>query len=544
MKTRIPVTALAALALSSLTAFAADPVEQLTARARTIPTEAAAAIPVQNNGRIKPLQTLAREAILFITGRYSWKSNEALPLYLALTLDEAAPQAPLVEVRDPDLRVELGFTKTVRHYSVQQLQTTRLELMARDLFAKEKQNSRSLTPHDKSIIETARQLDLLRGVISGDHLLTGLDFTFGSQDAGVRDATGRIHAAISGAMKAMAAGDAAKFSSLASDTAILARGVTLPPVLEPFRRTIGLELLFTQVQPFLFAALLYLAIGLVLIVPSLRKRVQPRHIPWLAVAPVVLHILGFAARVTITGFAPVTSMYGTMIWVGLGVALMAVLLHQLYRQALVAGLLLCGSSTLLLLTHQIPLILSPDMDPIVAVLRSNLWLTIHVLTITLSYACFTVAMLLGNAALIRRALGTDDADFIKKFAHSTYRSIQLGVFLLSVGIILGGVWADYSWGRFWGWDPKETWALIADLGFLMILHGRYVGWVRDFGILAWSPVAYLLVIMAWYGVNFILAAGLHSYGFSSGGATAVAIFVGLQLVILALAGTRTRRLSA
>jgi ABC-type transport system involved in cytochrome c biogenesis permease subunit len=113
--------------------------------------------------------------------------------------------------------------------------------------------------------------------------------------------------------------------------------------------------------------------------------------------------------------------------------------------------------------------------------------------------------------------------------------IQLGVFLITAGIILGGIWADYSWGRFWGWDPKETWALIADVGFIAILHARYTGWLKDFGVLAASCIAYLLVIMAWYGVNFILAAGLHSYGFSSGGALVVSIFVSAQLILFAAA---------
>ncbi|MGZ3748070.1 MAG: hypothetical protein ACXVCD_12090, partial [Pseudobdellovibrionaceae bacterium] len=81
---------------------------------------------------------------------------------------------------------------------------------------------------------------------------------------------------------------------------------------------------------------------------------------------------------------------------------------------------------------------------------------------------------------------------------------------------------------------KETWALIADVGFLSLLHARIAGWLKPFTLLAFSPVAYLLVIMAWYGVNFILAAGLHSYGFSSGGALVVAIYVAVQMIILAL----------
>jgi ABC-type transport system involved in cytochrome c biogenesis permease subunit len=178
------------------------------------------------------------------------------------------------------------------------------------------------------------------------------------------------------------------------------------------------------------------------------------------------------------------------------------------------------------------------MDPIVAVLRSNYWLTIHVLTITISYAALTIAMLIGNAALLRTIFSKNNAGFFKEYAHYAYRMIQLGVFLLTVGIILGGIWADYSWGRFWGWDPKETWALIADVGFIALLHARYIGWIRDFGILAFSPVAYLLVIMAWYGVNFILAAGLHSYGFSSGGAMMVTGFVTAQLLLFGAAAAK------
>ena len=98
-----------------------------------------------------------------------------------------------------------------------------------------------------------------------------------------------------------------------------------------------------------------------------------------------------------------------------------------------------------------------------------------------------------------------------------YRVIQLGVLLLAAGTILGGVWANYSWGRFWGWDPKETWALIALLCYILTLHGRLAGWWTQFGLVVASVVCFLSVLMAWYGVNFVLGKGLHSYGFGIGG---------------------------
>ena len=102
--------------------------------------------------------------------------------------------------------------------------------------------------------------------------------------------------------------------------------------------------------------------------------------------------------------------------------------------------------------------------------------------------------------------------------------MQFGVVLLAAGTLLGGVWADYSWGRFWGWDPKEVWALIALLGYVVLLHMRYVGWVGQFGFAVGCVVSFLFVAMAWYGVNFVLGAGLHSYGFGNGGVQYVGIF--------------------
>jgi hypothetical protein len=89
----------------------------------------------------------------------------------------------------------------------------------------------------------------------------------------------------------------------------------------------------------------------------------------------------------------------------------------------------------------------------------------------------------------------------------------VAVLLLAAGTILGGLWADVSWGRFWGWDPKEVWALISLLVYLAILHGRYAGFFGNFGLAAGSVLGATAIAMSWYGVNFVLGAGLHSYGF-------------------------------
>lgn len=111
----------------------------------------------------------------------------------------------------------------------------------------------------------------------------------------------------------------------------------------------------------------------------------------------------------------------------------------------------------------------------------------------------------------------ETAALIKPLSNFIYRAMQVGVLLVAAGTILGGVWADYSWGRFWGWDPKEVWALIVLLVYLVPLHGRFAGWVNTFGLVFASVVCFLSVVMAWYGVNFVLGVGLHSYGFVDGG---------------------------
>jgi ABC-type transport system involved in cytochrome c biogenesis permease subunit len=178
-----------------------------------------------------------------------------------------------------------------------------------------------------------------------------------------------------------------------------------------------------------------------------------------------------------------------------------------------------------------PVVLDSTLQPLEPVLRSNYWLTVHVMTITISYGAFFLAFGLGDFALGFFLSGEEKhQDKIKALSLGMYRCVQIGVAFLAPGIILGGIWADYSWGRFWGWDPKETWALIALLGYIALLHGRMAGMLKDFGMAAGSILAFSLVIMAWYGVNFVLGAGLHSYGFGAGGVEYVSSFVALHIL--------------
>ena len=248
--------------------------------------------------------------------------------------------------------------------------------------------------------------------------------------------------------------------------------------------------------------------------------------------------VGLVMRVLISGRAPVTNMYESVVYVGLGVALLGMLFEAIYRQRTILTAASAVATVALILADNCPAVLDPSLRPLQPVLRNNFWLVTHVMTITLSYAAFALALGISNITLGYYAVGAGRHAVVDSLTSFTYRAMQIGVWLLAAGTLLGGVWADYSWGRFWGWDPKEVWALIALLGYLAVLHAKHGGWVRQFGLAALCAFCFSLVVMAWYGVNFVLRAGLHSYGFGGGGTPFVVLAVCLQAVWVAAAGVR------
>jgi cytochrome c-type biogenesis protein CcsB len=260
----------------------------------------------------------------------------------------------------------------------------------------------------------------------------------------------------------------------------------------------------------------------------------------IAAVALLFQASGIILRCMIAGRPPVTNMYESIIWVSFAVSFFGMIFFARYRTPVYLLAALPVTLVALLLVHQMPIAMPSSIDPLVPVLRDNFWLTIHVLTITLSYAAFALAMGFGHILLFRYARNPSSARADQPMHFWLYRVLQLGVILLAAGTILGGVWANYSWGRFWGWDPKETWALIALLCYILTLHGRLAGWWTQFGLVVASVVCFLAVLMAWYGVNFVLGKGLHSYGFGIGGETYVAIFVIADLLFVGFAIWRYR----
>jgi ABC-type transport system involved in cytochrome c biogenesis permease subunit len=235
----------------------------------------------------------------------------------------------------------------------------------------------------------------------------------------------------------------------------------------------------------------------------------------------------------ISGRGPVTNMYETIIWASLSGAFLSVALGLIYRERviLLAGAVVVALSTIL--ANIMPLSMGSSISPLVPVLRSNYWLVVHVMTIVASYGAFLIAWALGNIGLLYYILGKDKASAIKPITMFTYRAMQVGVLLLAAGTILGGWWAAESWGRFWGWDPKENGALLIVLWNALILHARWGGLAKERGMAALAVFGNIVTSWSWFGTN-MLGVGLHSYGFIDSAVFWMFVFVASQLAVIAI----------
>lgn len=299
---------------------------------------------------------------------------------------------------------------------------------------------------------------------------------------------------------------------------------------------LSLEMTFERVQPFRWAWVLMIGVSaLAALRLATGWRAAYAAALALSLGSIGFQLFGFFCRIVLAGRPPVSNMYETVIWVAFMSSVFALALELIYRRGviLLAGSLVSAMG--LVLADQLPLALDPKISPLVPVLRSNYWLTIHVLTIVSSYAAGTLAWGLGNVSLALLAFGHPGRQGLKTLSQFTYRALQIAVLLLAAGTFLGGWWAAESWGRFWGWDAKEVWALIALVCYVIPLHAKWIGWVRDFGLAVSAVLCYSGIVMAWYGVNFVLGTGLHSYGVGSGGPWWVfwAGLVNLEWVLLA-----------
>jgi ABC-type transport system involved in cytochrome c biogenesis permease subunit len=500
---------------------------------------------IQEDGRRKPVQTFANEEALRIAGSERVKAfgrvwvPEEFVLSVMLGTREWRG-AEIVPVSNRELVKALGLAEGRKRFAFAELAAVpRLGELAREGAAfKERREEEKITRVHREAEALVGRMNLFARLESGEAFAVLPADRPGAAWRSPVDGAGHAGMGTLAAMlEAYRKGDGAGFSAAAEKLRGELRASA--PGVYPSERVLDQELAYNRLNPFVTCAWIY---GAAFVLLWLSRGGKLRWLGWAGYAAVAaavgVHVAGIVLRCMIAGRPPVTNMYESVVWASLGTAVFGAIFAAVHRARIYLLAALPAAFFCLLLLSLLPSAMPGEINPLVPVLRDNFWLVVHVLTIVSSYAAFLLAWALGHVILwgyVRDPGATQKDGTIHRWL---YRVLQLGILLLAAGTILGGVWANYSWGRFWGWDPKETWALIALLCYLFVLHGRLAGWWNQFGLAVASVVCFCAVLMTWYGVNFVLGKGLHSYGFGLGGEGYVYAAVAVDLVFVAVAAWR------
>ena len=570
--------------------------------------EAFAELPVQVGGRIKPLDSVARNTLLILSARQKVVTDEGVTLspiewFLDLTMrPERADTYPVFKIEFPD---DLGLSGLAeqgqRYYSFNQLLPFSEELSR--LHGEINPAPELRSPYEKQIADINNGLIRYHRVMHSLHpigeaeRLDRLVDEYQSYLATIK--VGMVELRKQQAGEEFDAALLKRFITFADDylklsTTAHLRVVPPPPPVDPLEdwKNIGLELLdvmkgdslspyvtsyasltmayrsgdaeqfnsevnelrerfiadfpgdisrvqyeraFNALQPFYISMQLYVLIFLAVCISWLR---WPKELAkaafWVLVLTFLIHTFGLLSRMYIQGRPPVTNLYSSAVFVGWGAVLLGILIEKFFKNGIGAAMAsLVGFCTLIIAHH---LAMTGDtLEMMRAVLDSNFWLATHVVIITFGYSAIFLA---GALAILFVLLGVFSSRFSKDTARSlsamVYGIICFGTLFSLVGTILGGIWADQSWGRFWGWDPKENGALMIVIMGAIYLHARWGGICKERGLMALAIWGNIITAWSWFGTN-MLPVGLHSYGRMDSAYAWLIGFVILQLVLTATA---------
>jgi len=520
------------------------------------------AIPIQDGGRTKPLGSYARDLAVELTGRSRWSEGRGPEVYsdrdpMLLLLDmmfqpERYLGEPIIAIENRPFKTKVGLDPMREFFSPMEIANSQGVRDVLDGFGARRAEDSSVSPlpDEKKALALSSAIDRIMKFRSRTPLPivpngAGERFRLAGPGGG-EPGTEQVQAAFSAFGNAYLAGQPLDAPARALADAIAATG-TLPA---REAQAIEFELFYNSHQPWRKTAIAY---GLSIVVFGLSRLVFRKPLVILAVLlgvwGVVEHSLGIGLRVGILHRAPVSNTYESLLWMGLVGIILGLIAQAFNKKAYYLFGGVCAALLSVLFAGLVPL--TDQTNALPAVLRSNYWLIVHVLTIVASYGILLVASVLGHAYLVKTVLlgkphAEDPAVPIRSHPLTVqiYRCLQIGLFLLTAGTILGGVWAADSWGRFWGWDPKETWALISIVIYFAVLHARYVGWIRDFGLAASSVLGFAAIVWTFYGVNYVMATGLHSYGFGSGGEFWVGLWAVAEIAFLIACKVRHRQLTS
>jgi len=541
-------------------------------------------IPVVNNGRVQPIESVARNSLLIIHGKQKLKTMSASEwMYLVLSDAAKSDDIPFILINNPDVKMFLGFkAPKQKYFSFNDLQPLGDQVIGQAEKA-EKMEAPLRSAFQKEIIALKNRISLYyrlknslwtEDVTAHTHYLTHYQAIIPKgmplfQDE--RRAMDRKQKAvqnefavyfknhhflsqlsyfwvISGEKEWMSLGQGMLLMLNQDPHPLIPMYAEMLDEKTPesitnivaFSGTFktNLEYYYNHFQPFYKAMILYLAVFILVMISFIKwKKPLETFAFQLLGFTFGLHTLALAVRMFIQGRPPVTNLYSSAIFVGWVAILLGIFLERRFKNKMgmmVSGIV--GFSSLIIAHH-----LSTQGDTLEmmqAVLDSNFWLATHVVTITMGYGAMFLAGLLGAIYVIQRLFGKEDQDTPKM----VYGIICFALLFSFVGTVLGGIWADQSWGRFWGWDPKENGALLIVIWNAIILHTRMAGLIKARGLMVMAIFGNIVTAFSWFGVN-MLGIGLHSYGFMDKAFFWLVAFSLSQVILMALAFVPRRQSS-
>jgi len=293
-----------------------------------------------------------------------------------------------------------------------------------------------------------------------------------------------------------------------------------------------LEFLFNRAQPFLQTLVLYIVVFVLTLISWLKwPKILWKTAVILLLFAFLIHTAGLITRMYLQGRPPVTNLYSSAIFVGWGAVVLCLFLERFYQNG-IGNISASAIGFVTLLIAQNLQLDGDTLEMLRAVLDTNVWLATHVVAVTLGYSATFLAGFLGIIYIFRGSLTKSfDETTAKALGRMMYGIVCFATLFSLVGTILGGIWADQSWGRFWGWDPKENGALLIVLWNAIILHARWGGYARERAIAVMTVFGNIITSLSWFGVN-MLGIGLHSYGFMDRAFGVLFAFIISQLAII------------
>lgn len=519
-------------------------------------------LPVIADGRAKPLDTLARSTLLVLSGRQFYQDHNEQPqpairwlLDLMIRPDQAFQQ-PVVRIENFDVQELLGLERRERFRYAPAEFLPKLDKLSEQAEQAHNKDAADITLYDKKILELEKKIGIIDLLLqsftppkieSRDDLLTAISRqqalkrrhpplavpptdqrpeweTFSSawtmnyvKSKFLDQPADQPTEAIARILVAYADNDPKAFNRAVAEYRTWfaehqPQDVNLTAV--------DFEAFYNHFQPFGVARGLYIAafaIGMLawLLSQFTTAKTLERTAVAVALVAFVVHTFALIARMYISGRPPVTNLYSSAVFIGWGAAGFGLLLNLFFRQGV--GTILATVAAFITLGIANHLAADGDTFTVLqAVLDTQFWLATHVTCITFGYMTTYAAGLLGLLyVLLGLCTPWLTRDVSRDLTRMTYGTLCFSIFFSFVGTVLGGLWADDSWGRFWGWDPKENGALMIVLWNALVLHARWGKMIQERGLALLSIAGNIFVSWSWFGVNE-LGVGLHAYGFREG----------------------------